>query len=83
MQGQINIRYLVGGPVGVSFVDGTGTSGVLCGIEGNELYLQEYMYQDFFALKHYNLRTINAVNPFPPCQYEPPSPTPRPYPIVY
>ncbi len=82
MQSQVNIRTLVGGPVGVSFLDGTGTSGVLCDIEGNELYLQEYMYQDFFALKHYDLSRVGGVYPFPECQTQP-GPTPYPYPIVY
>ncbi len=76
------MQTFVGGPVGVSFRDGTGTSGVLCAIRDNTLYLQEYMYQDVFPVKQYQMGTIANVYPFPGCPYTPaPTPQPTPSPI--
>ncbi|MGG0175595.1 hypothetical protein [Gottfriedia acidiceleris] len=61
------IRYLVGQPVGISFTNGQGTSGVLCGTSGSKLLVIEYMYQSQFSLKQYDFHTIQDVNGFPPC----------------
>lgn len=58
---------LIGRPVGISFRDGSGTSGVLCQIRDNTLYVIEYMYQTQFATKQYPISTINNVRPFPSC----------------
>lgn len=62
-----SVNDLKGRPVGISFKDGQGTSGVLCGIEGSKLLLIEYLYHQQFALKQYDIFTIRKVNEFPPC----------------
>ncbi len=67
MPWQNNIGRLIGKPVGVSFRNGTGTSGVLCGADRNTVYVTEYLYQDQFATKHYPANTIRDINSFPPC----------------
>lgn len=67
MPWQRTIQYLINKPVGVSLIDGTGVSGVLCSITNNEIYLMEYLYHTQFALKHYPLNQIRDVLPFPPC----------------
>lgn len=66
------IAYLVGQPVGVSLVNGQGTSGILCGVSNGKLLLYEYLYHTQFALKQYDFFMIQDVNEFPPC-----------HPIVY
>jgi hypothetical protein len=43
----------IGRPIGVSLVDGTGVSGILCSIEGGFIYVIEYLYHTQFATKHY------------------------------
>ncbi len=58
---------LLGKPIGISFWNGQGTSGVLCDYAANTLYVVEYMYQDKFALKQYSTAAIQDVHPFPPC----------------
>lgn len=63
--GNIKIPYLIGQPVGVSFTNGQGTSGVLCGVSGGKLLVLEYLYQSQFALKQYDLHMIHDVNGFP------------------
>ncbi|WP_332698378.1 hypothetical protein [Halalkalibacter lacteus] len=77
MSWQQKIGHLFGQPVGVSFTDGQGTSGVLCSADGNQIYIMEYLYQSQFALKHYDYRMIQDINSFPHCQphhnhYQPP-----------
>ncbi|WP_078379759.1 hypothetical protein [Sutcliffiella halmapala] len=62
------IPYLIGDPVGVSFVTGQGTSGILCGADGDKLYVLEYLYHTQFALKQYEYQQIQDINPFPNCQ---------------
>lgn len=62
-----NVYQMMGAPVGISFIDGTGTSGVLCGVDGQIVYLVEYLYQKQFALKKYPFYMIQDVNVFPPC----------------
>lgn len=73
------MHSLIGASVGISFIDGTGTSGVLCSIRDGEAYVLEYLYSSQFATKHYPLHRIQAVHPFPGCHYHPsypPQPTP-------
>lgn len=67
MPWQMKASALIGNPVGVSFTNGQGTSGILCGIENGELLLMEYLYHTQFALKHYPVYTIQDVNAFPAC----------------
>lgn len=62
------VHYLTGQPVGVSFMNGQGTMGVLCGISNGKLLIIEYLYQDQFALKQYDIYTIRDINGFPACQ---------------
>jgi hypothetical protein len=68
MNWQQKIGHLLHQPVGVSFTNGQGTSGILCSADGHQIYIMEYLYQSQFALKHYDYRTIQDINPFPPCQ---------------
>jgi hypothetical protein len=70
MNWQQKIGHLMGQPVGVSFTNGTGTSGILCNADGNQIYILEYLYHSQFALKHYDYRTIQDINPFPHCQQQ-------------
>ncbi|OPA80484.1 hypothetical protein BVG16_07080 [Paenibacillus selenitireducens] len=75
----VNVPYmntLIGASVGISFIDGTGTSGLLCCIRNGEAYLLEYLYQSQFATKHYPLNQIQAMHPFPGCYIQPPPPPP-------
>lgn len=58
-------------PVGISFINGQGTSSILCNVERNTLYIIEYLYQNKFAMKHYSMNMIQNVNLFPHCQYQP------------
>lgn len=62
-----NIRRLMGKPVGISFKDGRGTSGILCDANDDELYIYEYLYRDQFAIKHYGYHSIQDIHPFPSC----------------
>ncbi|MFD0618111.1 hypothetical protein ACFQZR_11610 [Paenibacillus sp. GCM10027629] len=64
-----SLHGLLGKPVGVSMMDGTGVTGVLCSVQNGEIYLMEYLYHTQFATKHYPLSQIQAVNPFPGCQW--------------
>lgn len=72
MPWQQKIQQLLGKPVGISFTNGQGTSGVLCSAQGGHLYVIEYLYQSQFALKHYDYRMIQDINPFPPCHQQQP-----------
>lgn len=60
--------YLIGQPVGISFRNGQGTSGILCGTSSGKLLVIEYLYQSQFALKQYDFHMIQDINGFPPCQ---------------
>ncbi|MCY9660937.1 hypothetical protein P5G65_00020 [Paenibacillus chondroitinus] len=57
----------IGSPVGVSLMDGTGTSGILCSVQGGAIYLIEYLYHTQFATKHYAFSQIRDIYPFPQC----------------
>lgn len=72
------IPYLMNRPAGVSLTNGQGVSGVLCGADGNSIYLLEYLYHTQFATKHYSYYQIQNIMPFPSCN--PPGPTPYPGP---
>ncbi len=76
MQATSSLMRLVGRPVGVSFFNGQGTSGVFCGVRDNKLLLIEYAYQDNFPLKQYPLNELRNVMPFPSCQRIPSPPRP-------
>lgn len=65
----------IGRPVGVSLMDGTGVSGILCSIKGGSIYVIEYLYHTQFATKHYAFNQIQDILPFPQC--------PQPQPPVY
>ncbi|MNI75126.1 hypothetical protein D3C73_1312530 [compost metagenome] len=83
MSWQSGWNALLRQPVGVSFVNGTGTSGIFCGVQGNEIFILEYLYQDQFATKHYPISSIRRLLPFPDCiplGVQPPVPTPLPWP---
>ncbi|GEM_PF-1010055 len=67
MNWEQRIFSMIGMPVGISFSDGTGTSGVLCGTRDGIVYLMEYLYQKQFALKQYPYYQIRDINTFPPC----------------
>lgn len=67
MNWQYKIQYLMRQPVGVSFIDGTGTSGILCDAYGGQLYIMEYLYHTQFAIKHFDYNTIQDIHPFPSC----------------
>lgn len=68
MPWQQKISYLNGQPVGISFINGQGTSGILCGTSDGKLLVMEYLYQAQFALKQYDFYIIQELHVFPPCQ---------------
>ncbi|MDM5188908.1 hypothetical protein QUF99_16755 [Bacillus sp. DX4.1] len=72
MPWQQKVQYLIGQPVGVSLVNGQGTSGVLCNVYGGHIYLYEYLYQSQFAMKHYDFRKIQDIHAFPNCHSQHP-----------
>lgn len=80
MDWQQRIYSMMGMPVGISFTDGTGTSGVLCGTQDGLVYLMEYMYQKQFALKQYPYYRIQDINTFPSCNTNPGPPPLPPFP---
>ncbi|WP_342045933.1 hypothetical protein [Bacillus sp. OTU530] len=72
MPWQQYMSSLIGQPVGVSLMNGQGTSGVLCNVDGGYIYLMEYLYHTQFAMKHYDLRQIQDIRPFPSCHQQQP-----------
>ena len=64
------IQYLIGRPIGISFINGQGTSGVLCSAHDGQLYVYEYLYQAQFAMKHYDFRQIQDIHAFPNCPHQ-------------
>lgn len=67
MPWQQKIPYLMNQAIGVSFTDGTGASGVLCGTSGGKLLVMEYLYQAQFALKQYDVFTVQDIHGYPGC----------------
>ena len=61
-------QSLIGRNVGISFTNGQGVSGVICGVRHNEIYVLQYLYQKQFATFHYPVSGIQDIHPFPPCQ---------------
>ncbi|MBO7748888.1 hypothetical protein I8J29_32420 [Paenibacillus sp. MWE-103] len=59
--------YLVGRPVGVALRNGQGVSGKLCGVQGGEVYVLQYLYASQFATFHYPFDQINDIYPYPDC----------------
>lgn len=72
MPWQQKVQYLIGQPIGVSFVNGQGTSGILCGGSDGKLLVIEYLYQSQFALKQYDSYSIQDIHGFPPCPNQQP-----------
>ncbi|RBP88258.1 hypothetical protein DFO70_11527 [Cytobacillus firmus] len=72
MPWQQKISYLTGQPVGISFTNGQGATGVLCGVSGSKVLVIEYLYQAQFALKQYDAFMIQDINGFPPCHNQQP-----------
>jgi hypothetical protein len=68
MPWQYKIQMLMGKPVGVSFINGQGTSGILCDARDGKLFVMEYLYQAQFALKQYDFQQISDINGFPGCR---------------
>ena len=66
------VPYLIGRPIGISFMNGQGTSGFLCGVQNNQLFVYEYLYQAQFAMKHYDFRQIQDIHAFPNCPHQNP-----------
>jgi hypothetical protein len=66
---------LIGRPVGISLMNGTGVSGILCSVQGGSIYVIEYLYHTQFATKHYTFNQVRDILPYPQC--------PQPYPPVY
>ncbi|MDQ0270810.1 hypothetical protein [Cytobacillus purgationiresistens] len=67
MQWHHKLTGLIGKPIGLSFTNGQGASGVLCGVNGGKLLLIEYLYQAQFSLKQYDLYMIQDIHSFPSC----------------
>ncbi|MEK8130390.1 hypothetical protein WMW72_21005 [Paenibacillus filicis] len=61
-------RGLVGQPVGLAMANGQGVSGIICGVQGGEVYVLQYLYARQFATFHYPLRDIRDLYPYPSCQ---------------
>jgi len=61
------MNNLMGKPIGVSFKNGQGTSGVLCGMTESKMLIVEYLYHEQFALKQYDISLIENIHQFPPC----------------
>lgn len=71
MPGQMSIQQkammLIGRPVGISLRNGQGISGVICSVQGGEVYIMQYMYATQFATFHYSFNDINDILPYPGC----------------
>lgn len=67
MPEQLNITDSIGQPIGITFLNGQGTSGVLCDAKDNTLFVIEYLYQTQFAMKQYPYSSIQNVYSFPNC----------------
>ncbi len=71
MQGQMSVQQkammFIGRPVGISLRNGQGVSGVICSVQGGEVYIMQYMYASQFATFHYSFNDINDILPYPAC----------------
>ncbi|CAM3256064.1 hypothetical protein PALU110988_11770 [Paenibacillus lupini] len=71
MPGQMSIQQkammMIGRPVGISLRNGQGVSGVICSVQGGEVYIMQYMYATQFATFHYSFNDINDILPYPGC----------------
>ncbi|MFC5650300.1 hypothetical protein ACFPYJ_14410 [Paenibacillus solisilvae] len=59
---------LIGRQVGLSLKNGQGVSGVLCSVQGGQVFLIQYLYAAQFATFHYAFNDIADILPFPACQ---------------
>lgn len=70
-QGGMSIQQkamaLTGSNVGISLKNGQGVSGKLCGVQGGEVYVLQYMYASQFATFHYPFDQINNIYAYPGC----------------
>ncbi len=71
MPWQQMLPYLINQPVGVSLTNGQGVTGKLCSYDSDNIYLLEYLYQAQYATKHYPLRQIQNITPYPSCNPTP------------
>ncbi|MBP3966450.1 hypothetical protein [Paenibacillus lignilyticus] len=67
MSVQQKAMYLTGRPVGISLRNGQGVSGVICGVQGGEVYVMQYLYATQFATFHYPFNQIHDILPYPEC----------------
>lgn len=58
---------LVGRPAGLSMRSGQGVTGVICGVQGGEVFVMQYLYAHQFATFHYPIQDVSYIWPFPNC----------------
>ncbi|TYP79502.1 hypothetical protein [Paenibacillus methanolicus] len=58
---------LIGRTAGLSLRNGQGVTGVVCGVQGGEVYVMQYLYARQFATFHYPLQDVSDILPFPGC----------------
>ncbi|UOF88853.1 hypothetical protein LSG31_12975 [Fodinisporobacter ferrooxydans] len=58
---------LIGKPVGITFKNGTGTSGVLCRVGTQRIFVIVFQIGNFFPLKHFRINRIHEIRKFPNC----------------
>lgn len=63
------IENMVGEPVGISLHGGKSVAGVLCGIEGETVYIMEYLSHNQFTVNTYTFEMIRDANYFPSCTH--------------
>ena len=71
MPWQYKLSYLMGQPIGITFINGQGTSGVLCKEFDGKIQIIEYLYNTQFAIKQYDKEIIQDIHGFPSCQKQP------------
>ncbi|MFC5557874.1 hypothetical protein ACFPN4_01865 [Ureibacillus thermophilus] len=64
------IKYLIGKPIGVHFKNGLSVSGVLCDVSDEEISIIEYLYQEKFIQRYYDVQMIQGIYMFPSCSDE-------------
>jgi|GEM_PF-5604779 len=56
---------LIGKPVGVTRLDGTGVHGVLCKVSRKNIFLLVFIIDNIFSLDRIRLNEIKAIRKFP------------------
>lgn len=59
---------MIGRQDGLSLKNGQGVSGMLCSVQGGQLFLLQYLYASQFATFHYAFNDVADIHPFPACQ---------------